>query len=102
MDAIIEAFHHYYGLDWLAMVSGLWGMHLLALKNRLGFLLSMVACISGFCVAALSSQYGFIAYNTVLIALMARGFIHWGRPERLEQAAAPEKPQRAAIRIPRR
>ena len=77
MSIILEAFQMYYGIDWLAFVSGLIGMYLISEKNRWGFLLNFIACCSGFYVAAVSYQFGFVFYNFVLVFLMMRGFKNW-------------------------
>ena len=79
IETIIQSFNLYYGLDWLAFASGLAGMYLPTRKNRYGFLLSILCCISGFAVAMMSTQYGFIAYNLVLMSLMAKGYREWGQ-----------------------
>ena len=87
MNQIIESFSLYYGLDWLAFGAGLWGMYLITNKNRLGFAMSIIACLSGFAVALISSQFGFVIYNAVLITMMVRGFLNWGRETQADDAA---------------
>ncbi len=81
IDAIIESFYAYYGLDWLALLCGVIGMYLITLKSRIGFLFSGLSCMSGFAVAMISLQFGFVAYNIILLSMMTKGYIEWGRDE---------------------
>lgn len=76
---IVESLAKYYGLDWLALAAGVLGMYLLTQKSRWGFLLSGVSAISGFAVALISLQFGYVVYNVLLIVLMIKGFHEWGR-----------------------
>lgn len=76
-EIILESFKNYYGLDWLAFTAGLSGTYLLTNKNYWGFFLSGIACLAGLSVATISGQFGFIAYNLVLIVLMSKGFLEW-------------------------
>lgn len=77
-DIIIKSFLTYFGLDWLAFVSGIIGMHLLTQKSRWGFAFSMLSSLSGFAVASISLQFGYVVYNFLLIALMYKGWREWG------------------------
>jgi len=79
MTQIMESLMQYYGLDWLAFFSGISGMYLITLKSRWGFALSALSCLAGFSVAAMSAQFGFVAYNLLLIAIMARGYLGWSK-----------------------
>jgi len=78
IDAFLHSFSLYYGLDWLALIAGVYGSFLMTNRNRWGFLVSGLACIAGFTVATLSGQFGFVAYNAILMVLMVRGFLLWG------------------------
>lgn len=78
-DLIIQSLMQYYGLDWLALASGLAGMILIARKDRNGFLLCCLSSFSGVAVAVLSLQFGYIAYNLILISIMAKAYYDWGR-----------------------
>ncbi len=79
MDEILAAAMRFYGLDWMTMVFGLTGAYLLTARNKMGFVLNVMACICSLSVAIISEQMGFIAYNLVFIALMTRGFLNWNR-----------------------
>lgn len=74
MDTIFEALTHYYGLDWVAMAMGLYGTFLLTRQNRLGFLLTSIACVCGLTVAVMSHQAGYIVYNFILMGMTAKAF----------------------------
>lgn len=78
IDAFLHSLSLYYGLDWLALAAGVYGSFLMTNRNRWGFLVSGVACVAGFAVAALSGQFGFVVYNAILMVLMVRGFLLWG------------------------
>jgi hypothetical protein len=78
-DLLYQSLMKYYGLDWLAFASGMAGMFLLTKKSRWGFLLSSLSSLSGFTVAALSLQFGFVIYNFLLIMVMIKGYRDWGR-----------------------
>lgn len=79
MDALLTTFLQFYGLDWVAMALGLTGSYMISNQDKRGFAFSAVACACGLCVAIISGQTGFIAYNAVLIALMLKGYATWGR-----------------------
>lgn len=81
IDLVIHSFQLYYGLDWMALASGVSGTWLLTQKNAFGFLLSGIACCCGLAIAFISLQYGFIIYNIILLTLMAKGFFGWRTPE---------------------
>ena len=78
LETLLNSFSIYYGLDWLALGTGVLGSYLLTNRNRAGFLLSGIGCLSGFAVAMISGQFGFVAYNLILIGMMVRGFLLWG------------------------
>lgn len=78
MEALIaESLMKYYGLDWLAFASGIAGMYLITKKHRAGFGLSALSSLSGFAVAAISLQFGYVFYNILLITLMVKGYREW-------------------------
>jgi len=78
MEALIlESLTKYYGLDWLAFISGISGMYLVTKKHRAGFGLSALSSLSGFAVAAISLQFGYVFYNILLITLMVKGYREW-------------------------
>jgi len=78
LSGLFSALGQYYGLDWLALCFGISGMWLLTQQKRTGFCIGALGCVAGFGAALLSGQFGFVAYNLILIAMMLRGFIRWG------------------------
>lgn len=82
LDTIILSLSTYYGLDWLALFTGFIGMYLITQKKQIGFLVSSVSCLSGFTVALISMQFGFVFYNIILIALMLKGYAEWNEDEK--------------------
>lgn len=78
LDAFLQSFAVYYGLDWVALMAGVYGSYLMTNRNRLGFLMTGIGCVSGFAVAMISGQFGFVVYNAILMVLMVRGFLLWG------------------------
>lgn len=79
MENFLNIITAYYGLDWLALAFGISGSYMISNQNRFGFLLSCVGCLCGFFVAIISSQFGFVVYNLLLVGIMARGFINLSR-----------------------
>lgn len=82
LETILQSLTHYYGLDWLAFGSGVGGMCMLIKGSRWGFFLNGLSSLSGFAVAAISLQFGFVIYNFLLLALMAKGFREWAPARR--------------------
>lgn len=76
---MLENVLQYYGLDWGGLCFGLVGCHLTSLKRREGFILSVIGCVCGLAVAMMSQQMGFIVYNFIIIFMLGRGYVNWGR-----------------------
>ena len=76
-EALQHSFSIYHGLDWLSLITGLVGTYLITNKNYWGFIWAFISCANGFSIALISQQFGFIVYNAILMALMARGFMNW-------------------------
>jgi nicotinamide riboside transporter PnuC len=72
----------YYGIDWLATAAGLSGVYLLGNRNRIGFLVMMVASLSWMTVGFLISSLALILGSVVFFSLHVRGFLAWRREER--------------------
>lgn len=81
MEALIESFQTYYGLDWLAFALGVSGAWMITCKQSLGFVLCSVGCLCGFIIALISSQYGFVLSNMCFIMINMRGFFNWSQEE---------------------
>lgn len=82
VTAVIEGLQHslatYYGADWMCMICGLIGMYYMTQKNSLGFMFSFAGCIFGFGAAYISQQYGFVAYNILLMSMTGRALYREG------------------------
>ena len=78
LDGLTGSFAQYYGIDWLALTFGLYGMTLITHKNKMGFFFSGIGCICGLCAAIIGGQFGFVVYNAAVIYLMVQGFLNWG------------------------
>ncbi|HMS11399.1 MAG TPA: nicotinamide mononucleotide transporter [Pyrinomonadaceae bacterium] len=72
----------YYGIDWLATAAGLSGVYLLGNRNRVGFLVMMVASLSWMTVGFLINSVALILGSIVFFSLHVRGFFAWRREER--------------------
>lgn len=72
----------YYGIDWLATAAGLSGVYLLGNRNRIGFLVMMVASLSWMTVGFLINSIALILGSIVFFSLHVRGFLAWRREER--------------------
>ena len=72
----------YYGIDWLATAAGLSGVYLLGNRNRIGFLVMMVASLSWMTVGFLINSVALILGSIVFFSPHVRGFLAWRREER--------------------
>jgi nicotinamide riboside transporter PnuC len=75
----LELFTAYYGLDWLASLSGLLGLYLITEKKPVGFLITAASVIVAAGVSLWADQYGFLVSNIVTFALALRGYLSWKR-----------------------
>jgi len=73
---------NYYGLDWLAMLFGFYGMWLLGKKRKASFIFTAVGTIFAFTVSVLSSQYGFMVANSIMFVLSVRNYVIWYSEEK--------------------
>jgi hypothetical protein len=85
MDILYESLMRYYGLDWIAFMSGLSGMVLITRKLRIGFVLSAISCIAGVAASVLSAQFGYVLYNMLLVFIMAHGYLFWSSSDTVRQ-----------------
>ena len=87
-NIFIESLMNYYGLDWLAMLCGLYGTYLIGQKSKWAFVVCIVAGICGLTVALISMQFGFLVYNAIVIVLYFRSLRAWSREEQQDFVAA--------------
>lgn len=76
-ELIIASFNTYYGLDWVSMVLGFFGLYLLTERKRLGFLFSFGGFGAALVTAFIAGQYGFMVANAISIGLSVRGLLKW-------------------------
>ena len=69
----------FYGIDWLAMVFSLLALYFLGQKNRIGFVLFMVANASWIFVGWFAPSIAIIIGNLVFFATNLRGYRRWGK-----------------------
>lgn len=77
LSAILESFFLYYGLDWIAFLSGVYGMYLISEKRRIGFIFQGVSVVCAVIVSFIASQYGFVVSNFVMLGVVVYGFLNW-------------------------
>ena len=75
----MEFFTEYYGIDWIAMLSGLASIYLLGSKKKSGFLLGIIAALTWTAVNVIAHIWPGIILNVILIGLYIRGYINWGK-----------------------
>lgn len=71
----------YYGVDWLATSCGLLGVYFLGNKNKIGFVLFMIASASWVTFGVIISSLAVIAGSSVFFLMHLRGFVNWLREE---------------------
>lgn len=67
----------WYGVDWLATVSGLTGVYLIGSKKRAGFLIMMIASLSWMTVGFMIGSMALILGSAVFFSLHVRGWMKW-------------------------
>ena len=72
----------YYGIDWLATVCGLTAVLLLGNKNKIGFLVFMMACASWVTFGLIVGSWAVVFGSTIFFFMHLRGFLKWRRDER--------------------
>lgn len=76
---------NYYGLDWLSMLLGFYGMWLLGKKRKISFIFTGLGMVFALSVALLAQQYGFVFANLIMMTLSARNYIMWGAEEKTKE-----------------
>ena len=69
----------YYGVDWLATACGLTGVYLLGNKNKLGFILFMVASLSWVTFGVLTGSVAVIIGSSIFFIMHLRGWVNWSK-----------------------
>lgn len=87
-NIFIESLMDYYGLDWLAMLCGLYGTVLIERKSKWAFVAWTVMGVCGCIVASMSHQFGYLVYNAIAIFMYYRSLKTWAREEQQDFVAA--------------
>ncbi len=74
---LIEIFGEYYGLDWLSVAFGLYGLHLITEHRRIGFIFTILSVTVASVIAVVAHQYGFIVANVITAYISIRGYRKW-------------------------
>jgi hypothetical protein len=69
----------YYGVDWLATACGLTGVYLLGNKNKLGFILFMIASLSWVTFGILTGSVAVIIGSSIFFIMHLRGWVNWSK-----------------------
>jgi nicotinamide riboside transporter PnuC len=84
-ELLVESFKVYYGLDWISLVFGLFGMWLLSRKNKLGFVFQGISIFCAGIIAYIAGQYGFVVSSFITMGIMIYGFLNWKADEEREK-----------------
>jgi hypothetical protein len=72
----------YYGIDWLATFCGLGAVFLLSNKNKIGFLVFMMASASWVTFGLIVGSWAIVFGSSVFFFMHLRGFFKWHRDEK--------------------
>ena len=72
----------YYGIDWLATFCGLGAVFLLSNKNKIGFLVFMMASASWVTFGLIVGSWAIVFGSSVFFFMHLRGFLKWHRDEK--------------------
>jgi hypothetical protein len=72
----------YYGIDWFATICGLTAVFMLGSKNKLGFLIFMMASASWVTFGLIVGSWAIVTGSTIFFFMHLRGFLRWRRDER--------------------
>ena len=71
----------YYGIDWFATICGLMAVALLGNKNKIGFLIFMMASLSWVTFGFFVDSYAIVTGSSIFFVMHLRGFVKWRRDE---------------------
>jgi len=77
MGVLLQGLTKTYGLDWITMLFGVMGAYFITKKDKRGITLNFLSCCSSFVLAIICHQYGYIIYNLIFAAMMARAYSNW-------------------------
>ena len=71
----------YFGIDWFATACGLMAVALLGNKNKIGFLVFMMASVSWITFGLIVGSYAIVTGSSIFFVMHLRGFLKWRRDE---------------------
>lgn len=74
----------YYGIDWFATACGLAAVLLLGNKNKIGFIIFMMASASWITFGLIVGSWAVVTGSTIFFFMHLRGFLKWRRDERTQ------------------
>lgn len=72
----------YYGIDWFATCCGLLAVAFLGNKNKIGFLVFMMASVSWVTFGLIVGSWAVVTGSSIFFFMHLRGFIKWRRDEK--------------------
>lgn len=79
MQNFVQYFTSYYGIDIVSAILTILGIYFLGNKNRLGFILSILAAVGGFVCSIMMKTVAYAIIDVIVVFLNLRGFIKWGK-----------------------
>ncbi len=73
----------FYGIDWLATICGLLGVYLLGNKNKVGFIVFMMASTSWIIFGVITGSLAVIIGSSIFFMMHLRGFLMWTREAKI-------------------
>ncbi len=77
-------FLQYYGLDWLAVGTGLVAMYMIGDKRRSAFIIYIVSAAFSLAFAIIIKSLPFILVNLLTIGIQVRNYLKWGQEQKQE------------------
>jgi hypothetical protein len=73
----------FYGIDWAATICGLLGVYMLGNKNKVGFILFMLASMSWITFGIMTGSIAVIIGSSIFFMMHLRGFIIWNKEAKI-------------------
>lgn len=81
----------FYGIDWFATACGLGAVFLLGNKNKIGFLVFMMASASWITFGLVVGSWAIVTGSSIFFVMHLRGFLKWRRDEREQRFMATQE-----------
>ncbi len=73
----------FYGIDWVATMCGLLGVYMLGNRNKIGFIVFMLASMSWVIFGIMTGSVAVIIGSSIFFLMHLRGFLKWNREAKL-------------------